>query len=273
MKPPPTDPPSPPRNDDEASARQAPQRSKRPSGHGSYRITDPAPDTPGPPNRPSGHGGYRLTDQSAQARYDDGVVHVPHYDADGHDDLHNEDTEHEHRDVDIRAITTSVVILAVITILSQVAMYLLFYRFEAHATSVDPQVSPLAAPRTEMPKSTRESPYFSVGVGGPRLMTNEPMALGEQRTKEAKQLHGWGWISQPNGVAYIPIDEAKKLILQRGLPVRQGDPVAPTLGTTLPAAGEASSGRVITGSLPDRPAAGAAEEKPEAAPPHKPGGH
>jgi hypothetical protein len=67
------------------------------------------------------------------------------------------------------------------------------------------------------------------------------------------------------GVARMPIDEAKKLIVERGLPVREGDEVSPTLGTRLPARGESSGGRIIT--VP------AQETSGEAAPAAPEGGH
>ena len=69
------------------------------------------------------------------------------------------------------------------------------------------------------------------------------MNLQQQRDKEQKVLHGYGWVNQGAGVARMPIDEAKKLILERGLPVREGEDVSPTLGTRLPARGESSGGR------------------------------
>lgn len=266
MKQPPTDPPPrPPSPSDPADASARQVRQGHPSTDASARGT--------PPKRPSGHGSYRLSDHSVPERYDDGVVHQPHYDADGHDDLHNVDTAHEHSDVNIRGVIASAIILAVITIVSQIAMYFLFERLEGMAAAHDPQVSPLASPPIDMPKTTRETPYFSTGVGGPRLLSNEPMALHEQRAKEAKQLQEYGWVSQSAGVAHIPIDEAKKLILERGLPVREGNLPGPMLGTRLPAAGESSGGRVITETLPDRPADAPSEQKPAEAAPHKPGGH
>ena len=271
MKQPPTDPPS-HRPSADASARRAedsPSKTKRPGGHGSYRITELPPE-----QRPGGHGSEKFTDSPLpRDKYDDGVVHVPHYDADGYDDLHNEETAHEHIDVDVRAVGMSAVILAVVALASMGAMYVLFDRLEAMAAANEPHVSPLATPATQMPPSTRETPYFSRNVGGPQLLTDEPRALREERDKEAKRLHGYGWISQPAGVAHVPIEQAKKLILERGLPARP-EPVPPTFGTRLPAAGEASSGRVITTTPPDRPAAAeGGEQKPPAPAPHKPGGH
>ena len=105
------------------------------------------------------------------------------------------------------------------------------------------------------------------------------------RDKEQKRLHGYGWVNQGAGVARMPIDEAKKLIAERGLPVREGEEVSPTLGTRLPARGESSGGRIITDgrrrrAAPEaagqgagsRPAARSRRTAPPAKP-HGPGGH
>ena len=37
--------------------------------------------------------------------------------------------------------------------------------------------------------------------------------------KRRRTLEGYGWVDQPGGVARIPIEEAKKLLFERGLPV------------------------------------------------------
>jgi hypothetical protein len=278
MKPPTDPPPRPPSAD--ASARPAEDgrsQSKRPGGHGSYKLGgEPAigqrwDEAPPPP--PATMTGFDDVD--------DGVPHKPHPPGDD-DPLHNEDIDHEHRDVNIKAVIGAAIILAVVALASQLAMWLLFGFFESQAAARDPQLSPLQAPSVEMPKNTRESPFFNPSVGGPQLMTNEPVGLANVRGAEQKRLQGYGWVNQGGGVAYIPIEEAKKLLRERGVPVREGGAVAPDLGTRLPARGEASGGRVITmtpsGEPPATPeAAPASGEKPhEAAPaakPHGPGGH
>ena len=285
---PPTDPPTPPGPADKnrpegASARQVPEdtspergSAKRPGGHGSYKLGgEPAighrwGEAPSPP--PATMTGFD--------DIDDGVPHRPHPPGDD-DPLHNEDIDHEHRDVNIKAVIGSAIGLAVVALVAQVAMWLLFGFFENQATARDPQLSPLAAPPVDMPKHTRESPVFNPGVGGPQLMTNEPMSLETQRGEEQKRLHGYGWVNQASGVAFLPIEEAKKLLRERGLPVREGGAAAPTLGTRLPALGEASGGRGITMTPSEEPsatpdAAPAPGEKPHqaapAAKPHGPGG-
>jgi hypothetical protein len=99
-----------------------------------------------------------------------------------------------------------------------------------------------------MPTTTTKSPFFG-GAPDPKLMTAEPVRLEEFRTAEQDVLHGYGWVDEKAGVAHIPIDEAKELMLKRGLAVRP-DPVTDDgLGTRRPASGESSSGRNVTRTL------------------------
>ena len=89
----------------------------------------------------------------------------------------------------------------------------------------------------------------------PRLLTNEPASLSKFRAEETKKLEGYAWVDERSGVARVPIEQAKKLILQRGLPVRaSGAADDPRIGTHAPAYGEASGGRAI--AVPKAPVAG-----------------
>lgn len=54
----------------------------------------------------------------------------------------------------------------------------------------------------------------------PRLQVNPPMELGTIRRDEDAQLNSYGWVQKEAGVVRIPIDRAKELLLERGLPVR-----------------------------------------------------
>ena len=58
----------------------------------------------------------------------------------------------------------------------------------------------------------------------PRLQTNAPRELAEVRAQEDAELHSYAWMDRPNGVIRIPIDEAKRLMLERGFPVRPSTP-------------------------------------------------
>ena len=293
----PIDPPSPknPKDEQKPEGRRGP----RPGGHGSYKIGGEAAtghswhEAPPPPPAPSGRyvppapgTPVNPLHTTPSSRYDDGV---PHHHEPG-DLLHNEDVAHEHSDISIRAVVGSAIAMIVVVGISQVLMWLAFGLLERQAASNDPTISPLASAPTAMPKNQVGTAVFTPDtVGGPQLLTNEPMALQKQRDIEEKQLQGYGWVNQGAGVARIPIDEAKKLIAGRGLPVREGAEVSPTLGTRLPARGESSGGRIITTTTPQTPEAAPAtapdgghgqpghgtakpEEKP-AAKPHGPGGH
>jgi hypothetical protein len=78
------------------------------------------------------------------------------------------------------------------------------------------------------------------------LQTNEPAALAKFREEEAKTLQSYGWVDQQGGVARVPIAEAKKLIVQRGLPARTDGAAAPLAGTHVQATGESSGGRTLS---------------------------
>ena len=272
MKPPTNPPPTPPSPEDK---KREGAQTRRPTGHGSYKLAGGEGavghswhETPPPP-------------PATMTRFDDGVPHRPHPPGEI-DLLHNVDVEHEHRDVDLKALIVSAILLAVVVLVSQGLMWGLMRFLESQAAASDPQVSPLDKPVVDMPKNARETPFFNPAVGGPQLMVNEPMNLAKHRDSEQKRLHSYGWVNQGAGVAYMPIEEAKKLIRERGLPVREGEPAAPGLGTRAPSRGEASGGRMMVvggdaAAAPSTPPAPAHPEKPAGdaptAKPHGPGGH
>ena len=55
----------------------------------------------------------------------------------------------------------------------------------------------------------------------PRLQTNPRQDLIDMRAKENVTLYSYGWVDRNAGIVRIPIDEAIRLTLQRGLPSRQ----------------------------------------------------
>jgi hypothetical protein len=260
----PTDPKTPGGDDREDRTPQG-RRGPRPGGHGSYKIGgEPATgqtwhEAPPPPPPPSGR--YVPPAAAAAAAFDDGVPHR-HREPGEEDPLHNADVEHEHSDINVRAVIGSAIVLFVVAALAQLLMWALFVVFDRQAAANDPSISHLAAPPTTMPSNQIGTPVFTPEtVAAPHLLTNEPLNLQQQRDKEQKVLHGYGWVNQATGVARMPIDEAKKLIVERGLPVSEGVEVAPTLGTHLPARGESSGGRIITVPAPET--GGAAPAAPE----------
>jgi hypothetical protein len=171
-------------------------------------------------------------------------------------ELHNPDVAHEEADVNIRTVLTFAVGLAIVVMIAAGLMGIMFRVLSNQAAARDPQVSPLAPPSGQPPPA-------------PRLLTGEPGYLSKFRAEETKNLEGYGWVDQTAGVARVPIEEAKKLLIQRGLPVRASGAVEdPRTGTHAPAYGEASAGRTI--AIPKAPpAAPAAPARPAAPAPPK----
>jgi hypothetical protein len=68
-------------------------------------------------------------------------------------------------------------------------------------------VSPLAMPSGQPPPE-------------PRLLTNEPANLATYRLEQEQNTATYGWIDKQAGIVRIPIERAKELLLERGLPHR-----------------------------------------------------
>ena len=174
-----------------------------------------------------------------------------------HGELHNPDTAHEPADINLRAITAFVVLLAATTLAVQGAMYGIFVLFDRIEAASDPNVSPIATPAGEAPPD-------------PRLQTTPWADLKTLRTEELSYLHSYGWVDKEAGVARMPIERAKALLLQKGLPVRS-EPVDAAEGTATATTGESTGGRNLPAGGPDKSAPPGPQNAP-AAPVKQPGG-
>src|SRR5689334_23020836 len=126
-----------------------------------------------------------------------------------HGDLVNENVHHEESDINVRAIITFVVVLTVICLGIQVAMFGLFALFDKIEDKTQPQTSPLTRPAAQVSD-----------FPAPSLQTTPWTDLRKLRGSEAEYLHSYGWVDESAGIARIPIDKAKAMLLQKGLPVR-----------------------------------------------------
>ena len=176
-----------------------------------------------------------------------------------HGSLENPDTAHEHSDINVRAIIWFVVVLAVIVLAVDVAMYGLFKLLDHMEVKNAPVVSPLALPADQP-------------LGPPGLQTTPWTDLKHFRAEQLAHLHGYGWVDEPGGVARIPIDKAKELLLKKGLPVRP-ELADPLEGTHAASGGESNGGRTLPAGQPDKSSPVAPPSAPPApAAPTKPGG-
>jgi hypothetical protein len=143
--------------------------------------------------------------------------------------LHNPGVAHEHDDVNVRALVTFAVGLAVVTAAVAALMYGMFLGLERLAQDRDPELSPLAIPAGQMPPE-------------PRLLTNEPAELQRFRDREAQALAGGP--DEQTETTRMSIEDAMRQVAAEGLPTR-AEPVDARAGTRAPSRGESSGGRTV----------------------------
>jgi len=116
---------------------------------------------------------------------------------------------HEEDRVNIRGLWISAAVLAAVSVLSGIVVLWVFRVIDRRLVEAEPVLAPLTVPAGEAPAPE------------PRLLTNEPANLADFRASEAAKVETYGWIDQPAGIVRIPVERAKDLILERGLPARE----------------------------------------------------
>ena len=119
------------------------------------------------------------------------------------------DIHHETSDVNVRAILGFGVGLVIVAVIIHFLVWLMFAYFGSRESQLAAREFPLAAEQ-----QNRLPPE-------PRLQANPRQDLTDLRRREDAILGSYGWVDQNAGVVRIPIDEAMKLTLERGLPARQ----------------------------------------------------
>jgi hypothetical protein len=126
----------------------------------------------------------------------------------------NPDVRFEDKDVRASAILKFAVYLFFATIAVLFLMqrlYVGFARFEASQQPPPPIMQ--TAP-------DRQAPL-------PRLQVLPTKDLEELRRNENATLSSYGWVDPPTGIVRIPIEEAMRLVTERGLPVRGAEAAPP----------------------------------------------
>ena len=121
------------------------------------------------------------------------------------------------------------VVIAITTVGCQLLMWVLLLAFQHQAAASPVPTSPLAATVTERqaPVGRVYPDMHAIGLTNgpqPRLLVNEPANLADLRTHEHEMLTTYGWMDKSAGIVRLPIERAKELILERGLPVRGTEP-------------------------------------------------
>jgi hypothetical protein len=122
----------------------------------------------------------------------------------------NPEVHHETSDVNIRAVLGFGFGLIVAGIFIHFAIWLLFMFFESREARVAPEFPLAAGQENRLPPE-------------PRLQKNPRQELRDMKKEEDDILTSYGWVDQNGGVVRMPIDEAMKLLVERGLPARPQD--------------------------------------------------
>jgi len=131
-------------------------------------------------------------------------MHLPH--AAGHEE--NPEVHHEGSDVNVRGIFAFAFGLLVTAVVIHLLVYVLFRYFTAREAHAVPAEFPLAvAAGPQLPPE-------------PRLQTSPRQDLNDLRAVEEQVLTTYGWVDKNAGVVRIPIEQAMKLMVERGLPAR-----------------------------------------------------
>jgi hypothetical protein len=140
--------------------------------------------------------------------------------------------QHEESDVNIRAIFGFGIGLFVVAVVLHVAVYLLFVFLSNRQEAANAvRQYPLAAGQ-----ENRLPPE-------PRLQTDPRQDLQDLHAQEDRLLGGYSWVDRNAGVVRIPIAEAMKLTVQRGLPSRATPAGAPGAGAQRRSEPSVASGR------------------------------
>jgi hypothetical protein len=140
---------------------------------------------------------------------------------------------HEHTDADVRMIVQFGVWLAAAAIAVHIVMWFVFALFVDTRENKGPAEYPLAI---------GQGPRLPAG---PRLQAKPANEIYEFRTQEDAILGSYGWVDRNAGTVRIPIGEAMRLTVERGLPSHS----APAEGAARETPGlmptDGSAGRVM----------------------------
>jgi len=188
-------------------------------------------------------------------------IHTKH----GHPEDENPAVSYERGDIDIFAVTKFGIGLAIATIVVVFLMWGLFDWFHKHTHE---EVEQLPQSVIDARKGVRPPEPRLQTMGDPAhpdvqsgALRSPHVELQQFRKAEALQLNSYAWVDPNKGIVRIPIDEAKDLVLKKGLPSKvtpDGQAVAmtpnPAQGVGTPAAAQPqrvyATGAAAIGSSP-----------------------
>jgi hypothetical protein len=138
---------------------------------------------------------------------------------------------YEHTDASVWIIVKFLVWLAISAVVIHVGLGLIYAILIDRAMETGERRYPLATQGDRLPPT-------------PRLQQFPRNELYEFRRGEEEFLEGYGWMNKEAGIVHIPIDDAMRVVVERGLPSRlPSDAAAGETPDVMPS--DASSGRVM----------------------------
>ncbi len=148
---------------------------------------------------------------------DHAAHHGDHHDADA-EYLATPGSNYEHTDADVRSIVRFGVWLVAVAVVTHLLLAGGFEGLKFWRTERGEARYPLAAGQ-QQPKPP-----------APLLQQNPANEMATFRSQDEGALHSYGWVDKANGKVHIPIEEAIRLTLERGLPSRPQDATTETPG-------------------------------------------
>ena len=121
--------------------------------------------------------------------------------------------------VSFRGIVWFLVVIFVTTIFCQALVVGIFKFLEYDRDTSDPSRAPLAAVTT-LPHIEAGRVVAGTPMPEPNLLTDDPETLARFRAEEDESLTSYGVTDKNAGKYRIPIEKAKDLLMQQGLPAR-----------------------------------------------------
>jgi hypothetical protein len=155
----------------------------------------------------------------------DTVIHNDRNETTGGRDANRDRTLHEPNTVNIPGVVKFLIWLSVAVMVVALLMWGLLHYFDKRQAQEAPPPSPLA-PEVRVPPEPRLQ-------GAPGSVSSPAEDLRRFREQQDQMLNSYGWIDQQRGIIRIPIEQAKKMIEQKGLPAT---PPGPSQGGVAPGA-------------------------------------
>jgi hypothetical protein len=124
-------------------------------------------------------------------------------------DHDNPEVVHEESDVNVGAILRYGAALLLVGLIVHLFLWWLVGMYERQYARAQTQVYPMAAGQQD-----RLPPE-------PRLQDTPQQDMSALRAKQESLLKEYGWVNKEAGIARIPIEEAMRIIVGRGLPSRE----------------------------------------------------